>query len=120
MKKTKATNPELITLIRLLKKHSRETKASIWRDIAERLAKPNKKRVAVNISRLSRYTLKNETVAVPGKVLGTGEMSHSLTVAAFSFSTNAKGKITAARGKCLTFLDLIKKNPKGSKIRIIG
>ena len=120
MKKIKATNPELITLIHLLKKHSNESKANIWRDIAERLAKPNKKRVAVNISRLNRYTQKNETVAVPGKVLGTGEMNHSLTVAAFSFSTSAKGKITAAKGKCLTYADLIKKNPKGSKVRIFG
>jgi len=120
VKKTKTTNPELINLIRLLKKHSRENKADIWRDIAERLAKPRKQRVAVNISRLNRYTQKKETVVVPGKVLGAGEITHPITVAAFSFSVQAKEKITAAKGKCLSFLDLIKKNPKGSNVKIIG
>jgi large subunit ribosomal protein L18e len=120
VKKVKTTNPELIELIRFLKKQSRENKADIWRDIAERLAKPRRKRIAVNVSRLNRYTQKNEMVVVPGKILGAGEMSHPVTVAAFAFSETAKEKIKARRGKCLSFLDLIKKNPKGSKVRIIG
>ena len=120
MKKVKTTNPELIELIRFLKKQSRENKADIWRDIAERLAKPKRKRIAVNISHLNRYTQKNEMVVVPGKILGAGEMGHPVTVAAFAFSETAKDKIKARRGKCLSFFDLIKKNPKGSKVRIIG
>jgi large subunit ribosomal protein L18e len=120
VKKVKTTNLELIELIRFLKKQGRENKADIWRDIAERLAKPKRKRIAVNISRLNRYTQKNEMIAVPGKVLGTGEIQHAVTVAAFAFSENAKEKIKARRGKCLSFFDLIKKNPKGSKIKIIG
>jgi large subunit ribosomal protein L18e len=120
VKKVKATNPELIELIRFLKKQSRENKANIWRDIAERLAKPKRKRIAVNISHLNRCTQKNEMVAVPGKILGAGEMSHPVTVAAFAFSETAKEKIKARRGKCLSFFDLIKKNPKGSKVKIIG
>jgi large subunit ribosomal protein L18e len=120
VKKTKTTNPELIELIRSLKKQSRENKTDIWRDIAERLAKPKRKRKTVNISHLNRYTQKNEMVVVPGKVLGAGEMRHAVTVAAFAFSEKAKEKIKARKGKCLSFFDLMKKNPKGSKIRIIG
>ena len=120
MKKVKATNPELIELIRFLKKQSRENKANIWLDIAERLAKPKRKRIAVNISHLNRCTQKNEMVVVPGKVLGAGEMGHPVTVAAFAFSEKAKEKIKARRGRCLSFFYLIKKNPKGSKVRIIG
>jgi len=120
VKKAKTTNPELIELIRSLKKQSRENKTDIWRDIAERLAKPKRKRIAVNVSHLNRHTQKNEMVAVPGKVLGAGEMRHAVTVAAFAFSEKAKEKIKARRGKCLSFVDLMKKNPKGSKVRIIG
>jgi large subunit ribosomal protein L18e len=59
-------------------------------------------------------------VVVPGKVLGTGEIGHSVTVAAFSFSNRAREKIEGARGRCVSFVDLIKKNPKGSNVRIIG
>ncbi|MDI6847074.1 MAG: 50S ribosomal protein L18e [Candidatus Bathyarchaeia archaeon] len=120
MKKVKTTNPELVKLIRFLKKQSRENKSKIWRDVAERLAKPRRKRIAVNVSRLNRYTEKNETVVIPGKVLGAGEINHPITVAAFTFSEKAKEKIRAAKGKCLSFFDLVKKNPKGSNVKIIG
>jgi len=120
LKKTKTTNPEFLELIRFLKKQGRENKANIWREIAERLSKPRRKRIAVNLSRLNRYTQKNETVAIPGKVLGAGEIKHPIIVAAFEFSEKAREKITAAKGKCLSFFDLVKKNPKGANVKIIG
>jgi len=120
MKKVKTTNPELIKLIRFLKKKGNENKADIWRDIAEDLAKPRRKRLTVNLSRLNRHTQKNDVVVVPGKVLGAGAIDHPVTVAALAFSEKAKEKILAARGKCLSFSGLIKKNPKGSNIKIIG
>lgn len=119
MKKVKATNPELTELIRFLKKQGKANNAKIWESIAELIAKPRRKRVAVNISRLNRYTEKNETVAVPGKVLGAGEIDHSIKVAAFTFSEKAKAKIKAAKGKCLSFFELAKKNPKGLNVKII-
>jgi large subunit ribosomal protein L18e len=120
VRKLKTTNPQLIELVTFLKKQSRENKAEIWRDVAGRLSKPRRISVAVNLSRLNRYTGKSETVIVPGKVLATGEITHPITIAAFAFSGKAREKITAARGKCLSFPDLIKKNPTGSNIRIIG
>lgn len=120
MKKLKTMNPELIELIRFLKKQSRENKAEIWRDIAQRLAKPRRERVTVNLSRLNRYTQKRETVVIPGKVLGTGEINHPITVTAFAFSEKAKEKIMAAKGKYLSFSELVKKKPKGSNVKIIG
>ncbi|MEM3622399.1 MAG: 50S ribosomal protein L18e [Candidatus Bathyarchaeia archaeon] len=120
MRKVNATNPQLIELINFLKKESRENKVNIWKDIAERLAKPNRRRIAVNLSRLNRHTKRNDVVAVPGKVLGAGEINHPITVAAFAFSEKAKEKIKAAKGKCLSYFDLIKKNPKGSNVKIIG
>ena len=120
MRKPKTTNPELLNMISCLKKQSRESKAQIWRDIAERLVKPRRRQAAVNLSRLNRYTSKNETVAVPGKVLAAGEITHPITVAAFTFSAKSMEKIKAAKGKCVSFMDLAKKNPKGSNVKIIG
>ena len=120
MKETRKTNPELIKLIRFLKKQSKENEAKIWREIAEKLSKPRRKSIAVNLSRLNRYTQENETVVVPGKVLGTGKIDHSITVAAFAFSEKAKEKIKAVKGKCLSVFELVKKNPKGSNVKIIG
>lgn len=120
MKKTKTTNPELLELIRFLKKEGMKNRANIWKEIAERLSRPRRKRITVNLSRLNRCTQKNETVAVPGKVLGAGEINHPIIVAAFAFSDKAREKITAVKGKCLAFHDLVKNNPKGSNIKIIG
>jgi large subunit ribosomal protein L18e len=120
VRKPKTTNPQLIELISFLKKQSRQNSVEIWRDIAGRLSKSRRKRITVNLSRLNRCTEKSQTVVVPGKVLAAGEITHPITVAAFAFSGKAKQKITAARGKCLSFADLIKKNPTGSKVRIIG
>lgn len=107
-------------LMRFLRKQSRENNVRIWKDVAERLAKPRRKRIAVNVSRLNRYTEKKETVVVPGKVIGTGKIDHPITVAAFSFSEKAKEKIKVSRGKTISLLQLIKKNPKGSNVKIIG
>jgi large subunit ribosomal protein L18e len=120
VKKAKTTNPELVRLIRFLKKQSRENKVKIWSDVAESLAKHRRKRIAVNVSRLNRYTKKNETIVVPGKVLSAGKIDHPITVVAFALSEKAEGKIKAVKGKTLSFLQLVKKNPKGSNVKIIG
>jgi large subunit ribosomal protein L18e len=67
MKRAKSTNPELLSIVRLLRKKSAETEANIWRDVARRLAASRRRRVAVNLSRLNRYTKAKETVVVPGR-----------------------------------------------------
>jgi large subunit ribosomal protein L18e len=120
MRQVRTTNPELASLIRLLGKKSRENEAKIWRDVARRLSSSRRRRVAVNVSRLNRCTQQRETVVVPGKVLGAGKIDHAVRVAAFAFSDQAKFKILKARGKCFSIPDLVKKNPKGTGVKIIG
>lgn len=120
MKRTKSTNPELLGTIRLLRKKSIETEAKIWRDVAKRLSTSRRRRVAVNLSRLNRYTKAKETVIVPGKVLGAGRLDHPINVAAFTFSEQARAKILKTKGKCLSIQELVKKNPKGTNLKIMG
>ncbi len=116
----KATNPYLIELIRLLKAKAQENEAPIWRDMSERLSKPRQRRAGVNLSRLNRYTRENDEVIIPGKVLGAGLLDHPVTVAAFAFTDPAKVKILKVKGKCLSIPDLIKMNPKGTNVKILG
>ena len=120
MKKIKTTNPELIKLIQDLKKKSRGNKTELWRKLAERLATSKRNRIALNVSRLNRYIKDGETVAVAGKVLGAGKTNHSMTVAAFAFSDQAKSKILKARGNCLSIRDLMEKNPTGKNVKLLG
>lgn len=120
VRKRGTTNPNLIELIRLLRKASNQYKAGIWRAIADYISRPRGRRVAVNLSRLNRYTREGDIVVVPGKVLGAGILDHTVTVAALSFSKQAKEKILMAKGKCISIQELIELNPKGSNVKIIG
>lgn len=120
MKKTGSTNIVLRKTIRLLYKYSREYNAPIWRAVAEELEKPSRRRRVVNIGRINRYTTEGDTVIVPGKVLGLGNLKHSITVAAIGFSKTALEKIKSAGGKPIHIVDLVKMNPKGSNVKIIG
>ncbi len=114
------TNPNLVRLIDELLKASAANKAPIWKDIAERLAKPKRLYAEVNVSKIQRYANEGETVVVPGKVLGGGKISKAVTVAALSFSETAKKKITEAGGRCITIRELMEANPRGSGVRIMA
>jgi len=119
MRETKSPNPEIIQLIRLLKKQSRERDAGIWLSVAENLSKPSRQRVAVNLSKINRYTEKNATIVVPGKILAAGTLDHAVTVAAFGASNKAKEKLAAVKAKYLSIPELMEKNPQGSNVTII-
>lgn len=119
-KKNKKTNPHLLTLVQHLKDASRTNEAPIWRDIALRLEGPASNWAEINVGKLERYANDGETVVVPGKLLGAGELTKKVTVAAFRFTGQAKDKVVGAGGKSLSFEELIEDNPKGSKVRIIG
>jgi len=115
----KKTDPRIATLIEDLRVKSRENGALIWRDIAGRLERSRKSYATVNLSRINRHVAENETILVPGKVLGAGTVSYPIVVGAFNFSEGARAKITDAGGECLTIEELLAKNPAGSNMRII-
>jgi large subunit ribosomal protein L18e len=118
MKKEK-TNPRLIRLISDLKSASRDNEVPLWRDIAKRLEKPRRNYAAINLSKINRHTKSEDIVLVAGKVLGTGDLDHSVTVAALGFSGQAMSKITASGGKCLDIELLVREHPKGTGIKIL-
>lgn len=118
MKLTK-TNPKLIELIGTLKEKSYKEDVAIWKDVAKRLERSNRRKAEVNISKINRHSSPDETVLVPGKILGSGELDHKVNVVALGFSKKASEKIDAAGGKCLDITEILDENPKGSKIRII-
>jgi large subunit ribosomal protein L18e len=120
MKKNLKTNPEVTNLINDLKKLSWDKKAPIWRDIAKRLEKPRSSWSEVNLSRIARNTKKNDIIIVPGKVLASGDISIPVTVAAFHFSDKARTRINGAGGKDISIMELARKHPKGTGIKIIG
>ena len=114
------SNENLVSLIEDLKKASSEDKSNFWRRIATDLSRPTRIRRVVNLSRINRFTKKDETVVVPGKVLAAGELDHKITIAAFKFSKSAIDKIIKADGKAILISELSKEKLEPKNLRILG
>jgi len=118
--KAEKSNQVLVQLIADLKKRAHENEAPIWKDIANRLSKPNRSFAQVNISSLARHAKKNDVIVVPGKVLGVGSLEYPVTVGALSFSGSAEDKIKKAGGTSLSIKEMVNKYPSGKGVRIIS
>jgi large subunit ribosomal protein L18e len=112
------TNPRLRSLIADLKSAARRSGADVWNDVAERLEKPRRTHAEVNLGRIERYAREDETVVVPGKVLGSGVLQKDVTVAAVDFSGTAETKIEQV-GESTTLEQALENNPEGSNVRVI-
>jgi len=113
---TDTLNNTIWTLRNALKKN----KVPIWKAVIKELSRSRSNRREVNIGELAHVTKDKEVVIVPGKILGSGEISHKLTVWCFTISEVATRKILDAGGKILPLDSLIKKYPDGKGVRIIG
>lgn len=120
MRAVKKTDPRAAALTRALKKASWEHEAPIWRDIAKRLERPRRSWSEVNVGQIDRVCKDGESIIVPGKVLGAGAITKKVTVGAYGFSRSAEEKIRASGGKVLAIEDMLKANPKGKGLRVIG
>ncbi len=116
---TMKTNLQLEKTVRELKRASKKEQVNLWRRVSEELERPTRSMRAVNLSKIERCCRDGEVALVPGKVLATGSLKKSITVAAWKFSKGAQEKISKA-GKALSLAELMKKNPKGKNVRIIG
>ena len=112
------TNPRLSSLVAELKAVSRDSGAGVWQDVADRLEKPRRTHAEVNLGRIERYAEEDETVIVPGKVLGSGVLEKNVTVAAVDFSSSARKKIEQV-GDTVTLEQIAEQNPDGSNVRVI-
>ena len=112
------SNPRLSSLIADLKSAARSSGGDVWGDIADRLEKPRRTHAEVNLGRIERYAQEDETVVVPGKVLGSGVLQKDVTVAAVDFSGSAETKIEQA-GEIVSLEEAVQNNPEGSNVRVI-
>jgi large subunit ribosomal protein L18e len=106
-------------LIAELKKASIEHNVKIWKAVALELERPTRMQRNVNVFEIDRHANDGEIALVPGKVLSMGTPSKKMTVAAWKFSAEAERKINE-NGQAITIQDLLKKNPEGKNVRIIG
>jgi len=114
--RTGTTNPELQAMIVELQKATEP----LWKRIAGDLQRPSRQRRIVNLARINRYSKEDETVIIPGKVLGAGSLDHKVNICAWQFSKSAREKIMENGSTIVPVAELIKQGAKGKRLRIIG
>lgn len=119
MRRTGPTNIHLRLLASYLRGASKAYGSRLWKRVAELLLVRRRARISVNLSRINRYTKEGDIIVVPGKVLGAGRLDHKVTIAAWRFSKGALRKIGEVGGEALTIDELVKRNPKGSGIKLM-
>ncbi|MFC1685712.1 50S ribosomal protein L18e [Nanoarchaeota archaeon] len=107
----KKENPEMKEVVSALRK-----KSAFWQEVATLLVKPKKRSIKVNLGKLDKETKAGEVVIVPGKILSSGELSHKLTLGAFSFSEKALEKMKAVKVMSLDKMADSYKDGKGVKL----
>lgn len=103
-----------------LRQAYKKSRAPIWFATLKYLSKSSSMRPSVNIGKISKLTKEGDVVLVPGKVLGSGVITHKITVGAYSFSEKAFWKIQKAGGNALSLVEFIKNFPDGKRGVLIG
>ena len=134
-KPTKSTNTYLKTLIKLYAFLSRRTDSKFNRTIHKRLNQSRLNRYPISISRIARILGKDSQKPAEGKtqfnsrivaVVGTVTndvrlltVPEGLRVVALKFTGEARKRIQAAKGQCLTFDQLAQIAPTGKNVLLL-
>ncbi len=109
-----------VNTLKILKKASRENDAPIWAKVADFVQKSRSNQKTVNLNKIDETTEDGNAIVITGKVLGTGNLSHKVSVSSFSISNSAAKKIKESGGEVLKFSEMIEKFPTGKGVKIIG
>jgi len=113
-------NQVILKMVKELKKAATKNEAPIWSRLAKLALKPASAKKVVNLKKINEVTKEDDVIVVPGKVLGTGNLFHKITISSFSLSNSASSKIIDSGGKVISFENMIKQFPTGKGVTIIG
>jgi len=114
------TGQVILQMVKHLRGASKKNNAPIWLKLAELALKPSRSRRVINLGQLDKFVNDNDIVVVPRKILGTGNISHKITLCSFSISATGAKKVMQSGGKLVDFTHLIKNHPTGKGVKIIG
>ena len=106
----KKRNPEIVEIISLAKKNN-------LLYLAKKLSGPRGNYKNINLDDLEK--VKGDKVLVVGKILGSGDISRKISIAALGFSKNAKNKLEKAGCDVKTIKEVLDKNKKLEGVKII-
>ena len=109
-----------VNMLKILKAASKENDAPIWAKVANYIQKSRSNQKIVNLTKIDQTTEDGNAVVITGKILGTGNISHKISVSSLSISNSAAKKIIESGGEVLQFSEMIQKFPTGKGVKIIG
>ena len=90
-----------------------------WERVNEVAERPKRRRMGVNLGKISKNSKAGALVVVCDKVLSSGKLMHAVTVAASGFSAGALRGIKSSGGKAISMSEAMKANPTGKDAIII-
>jgi large subunit ribosomal protein L18e len=118
MKKVKSQDPYKKLLIKLYKFLARRTEAPFCATVLKRLHMSKINSPPIGLNRLAKYMKSKDekTAVIVGKVTDDVRMLEcpKMKVCALGFTENARKRIVAAGGECITLDQLALRAPKGS------
>jgi large subunit ribosomal protein L18e len=111
---------EIRKLVASLEKTGRKTKINLWKDLAERINKPTRQNVVVNVNKLDLMAKKNKgkILVVPGKILSVGDLEEKAKIVAVSASDTAIAKINV-NGEFIFLKDFVDEKTKVSNVVMV-
>lgn len=109
----KKTNPILAESILKAKK------LTAWLKLANMISVPRRLQSSVNLDEIEKQTKEGDTVLIPGKVLGSGEVSKKIRIVALGFSKQAREKLKKNKCEIVSVLEEAKVNPKAHGIKVM-
>lgn len=126
-----AENMNNISKSRIEKKMQRKTskeivdtimkakKSKSWLEIANLISVPRRLQASINIDEIDKISKEGDTVLVPGKVLGNGDISKKIRIVSLYFSKSARDKLKARKCEIVSVAEEIKENPNARGIKVI-
>ena len=84
-------------------------KKKFYKEVARRL----KKCPGVNVSKIERLAKENETIVVPGRVIGNSKMTKKVKIYAYGFSSSAEKNVIASGSSALGMEEFLKNKDSG-------
>ena len=112
------TDPMTVEMISKIEGNIEKTGSKFWKRILKEINKKSQAKRIVNISHVNKQTKKGDSIIVPGKLLGDAELDKEITITYFNASASAEEKMKKA--KVISLQELLKKNPEGKGVRILG
>jgi large subunit ribosomal protein L18e len=71
-------------------------------------SKPKRIRASINLDKINKLTSENDSIIVPGKVLGGGSISKKISITAIDFTDSALLKLKSSKCSVVSLDDAIK------------